>query len=165
MGTGRLGAGAEPSPEASDDSPSETSRIDGGWAWILPPLALLAGTATLVYEVSWFRVLGLILGGSAYAFSTMLLAFLLGIGSGGWLGGFAADRAWKRGGLSGGLALLAGLQVGVGLLAYGVMWQYNELPFVFVELYEWFKNSGLDYGWLWLGKLGIASPGCCRPVF
>ena len=152
MGTGRIAADA-PAPEAPASS---DAREDGGWAWILPPLALLAGTATLVYEVSWFRVLGLILGGSAYAFSTMLLAFLLGIGSGGWLGGFAADAAWKRGGVSGGLALLAGLQVGVGLLAYGVMWQYNELPFVFVELYEWFMHSGLDYGWLWVGKLGIS---------
>jgi len=151
LGTGRIAKGLA-APVQTDD----TERSDGGWAWILPPLALLAGTATLVYEVSWFRVLGLILGGSAYAFSTMLLAFLLGIGSGGWLGGFAADAAWKRGGVTGGLVLLAGLQVGVGLLAYGVMWQYNELPFVFVELYEWFKNSGLDYGWLWVGKLGIA---------
>ena len=80
----------------------------------------------------------------------------LGIGSGGWLGGFAADAAWKRGGVVGGLALLAGLQIGVGLLAYAVMWQYNELPFIFVELYEWFFNSGLDYGWLWVGKLCLA---------
>ena len=150
MGTGLLDSGP-----AKPETPTE-KRSDGGWAWILPPLALLAGTATLVYEVSWFRVLGLILGGSAYAFSTMLLAFLLGIGSGGWLGGFAADAAWKRGGVAGGLALLAGLQVGVGLLAYAVMWQYNELPFIFVELYEWFFNSGLDYGWLWVGKLCLA---------
>ncbi len=151
LGTGRIGAG-----DAQPAAPATDARSDGGWAWILPPLALLAGTATLVYEVSWFRVLGLILGGSAYAFSTMLLAFLLGIGAGGWLGGAVADRAWKRAGLAGGLTLLAMLQVGVGLLAYAVMWQYNELPFVFVELYEWFDNSGLDYGWLWLGKLGIA---------
>ncbi|HCH65099.1 MAG TPA: hypothetical protein DFR83_20005 [Deltaproteobacteria bacterium] len=156
LGTGRIGAQDDAAATAAETVPSDASRTDGGWAWVLPPLALLAGTATLVYEVSWFRVLGLILGGSAYAFSTMLLAFLLGIGSGGWLGGFAADRAWKRGGLPGGLALLAALQVGVGLLAYGVMWQYNELPFVFVELYEWFQSSNLDYGWLWLGKLGIA---------
>ena len=150
LGTGRI------SSSATSEEARPTTREDGGWAWILPPLALLAGTATLIYEVSWFRVLGLILGGSAYAFSTMLLAFLLGIGSGGWVGGRVADAAWKRGGLSGGLALLAALQVGVGLLAYGVMWQYNELPFVFVELYEWFMNSGADYGWLWVGKLGIA---------
>ena len=152
-GTGRIKGVIAP---VSTAAKPEVTRQDGGWAWILPPLALLAGTATLVYEVSWFRVLGLILGGSAYAFSTMLLAFLLGIGSGGWLGGFAADAAWKRGGVVGGLLLLGGLQVGVGMLAYSVMWQYNELPFVFVELYEWFMSSGLDYGWLWVGKLGIA---------
>ncbi len=150
MGTGLLDA------TPSLPSTPAKARSDGGWAWILPPLALLAGTATLVYEVSWFRVLGLILGGSAYAFSTMLLAFLLGIGSGGWLGGFAADAAWKRHGIAGGLGLLAALQIGVGLLAYAVMWQYNELPFIFVELYEWFASSGLDYGWLWVGKLCLA---------
>ncbi len=150
LGTGRILGSPAPAPAP------DAQRTDGGWAWVLPVLALLAGTATLVYEVSWFRVLGLILGGSAYAFSTMLLAFLLGIGSGGWFGGMAADWAWKKGGLTGGLALLAGLQIGVGMLAYAVMWQYNELPFVFVKLFEWFHNTNADYGWLWVGKLGIA---------
>ena len=36
----------------------------------------LAGFSALVYEVAWTRVLGLMLGGSTYTFSLMLLAFL-----------------------------------------------------------------------------------------
>ena len=50
-------------------------------------VAALAGFAGLLCEVAWFRLMVLILGGRAYAFSTMLLAFLLGIGVGGWAGG------------------------------------------------------------------------------
>ena len=42
----------------------------------------LAGLASLSLEVSWTRVLSLILGSSVYAFSLMLTAFLLGIALG-----------------------------------------------------------------------------------
>ncbi|MCR6669783.1 MAG: fused MFS/spermidine synthase [Devosia ginsengisoli] len=52
----------------------------------------LAGFAALIYEVTWARLLGLMLGGSTYIFSVMLLAFLIGIGLGSKLGGSLADR-------------------------------------------------------------------------
>ncbi len=45
-------------------------------------VALLAGFASLLHEVAWFRLMALVLGASAYAFSVMLFSFLLGIGSG-----------------------------------------------------------------------------------
>jgi len=45
-------------------------------------VALLGGIAALTLEVTWFRVLMLIFGSSVYAISTMLAAFLLGIGAG-----------------------------------------------------------------------------------
>jgi spermidine synthase len=55
--------------------------------WILPAMAV-SGAVSFIYEVLWVRLLGLVLGGSVYAFATMLASFLLGI----TLGSAAAAR-------------------------------------------------------------------------
>ncbi|HEY7379157.1 MAG TPA: fused MFS/spermidine synthase, partial [Steroidobacteraceae bacterium] len=52
-----------------------------GRTWILPVM-LLSGGASLIYEVLWTRMLSYILGGSIFAFATMLTSFLLGIVAG-----------------------------------------------------------------------------------
>ena len=61
-------------------------------------IAAMAGFSALVCEAAWFRLLTLILGGSAYSFSLMLVAFLSGIGAGGVWGGRSADRAFRKAG-------------------------------------------------------------------
>jgi spermidine synthase len=155
---GALGAARPPAADG-DAAPAPTAARPGPWLAALGPLAALAGLSSLIYEVSWFRVMVLTLGGSAYAFSIMLLSFLLGIGLGGWVGGRLADLSWRRGGVAGNLRALAGMQVGVAALAYGVMWQYNELPFVFTYLFDYLRGgvAGADPGpILWVGKLGLA---------
>jgi spermidine synthase len=149
--TGSLGGSAAPEDAAAAP---QTATEAGPWLKALGPLAALAGMTALVYEVSWFRVMVLTLGGSAYAFSIMLLSFLLGIGSGGWVGGRIADWAWRRDGLRGTLRAFAVLQLCVGVLAYGVMWQYGELPYWFIEMYAVVKDYPSHY--LWVGKLGLA---------
>src|SRR5207245_628966 len=56
-----------------------------GPSWLRPTaLALLAVTAftALLSEIAWTRLLIMILGGSTYAFTLVLLVFLLGIGVG-----------------------------------------------------------------------------------
>lgn len=123
------------------------------WMAGLALLALLAGFSSLLYEVAWFRLMVLMLGGSAYAFSIMLLAFLAGIGLGGWFGGRRADAAWSRGGPAGTLAKLVRIQLGVALLAWGAMFVYGEIPFVFTKLYDAVERAP---EWLWPGKLLIA---------
>ncbi|MGC8833103.1 MAG: fused MFS/spermidine synthase [Armatimonadota bacterium] len=63
---------------------------------IIPSVLLLAfgvsGFAAMAYEVAWTRGLEVVFGGSAYAFSTMLTAFLLGLAIGGAVGARLADR-------------------------------------------------------------------------
>jgi len=61
-------------------------------SWILP-LMLISGATSFVYEVLWTRMLAHVMGGSIYAFATMLAAFLTGIAlGGGFAGKIAEDR-------------------------------------------------------------------------
>ncbi len=99
-------------------------------------IAGLAGMAALVYELAWFRLMTLMLGGSVYAFSLMLLAFLSGIAFGGWFGGPIADRLWSAGGRRRVLLGVFWAQCAVGLLSYTMMWLYGELPYAFVVAYD-----------------------------
>jgi len=96
----------------------------------------LAGFASLVYEVAWTRVLGLMLGGSTYTFSVMLLAFLVGIAIGGKLGGPLADRLLARHGLARVLHIFALVEVLIAVTSYALMYLYPELPFWYVWLFD-----------------------------
>jgi spermidine synthase len=139
-------------PEA-DRAPVADADAEGDG---LPTLLLvggLAGFSGLLYEVAWFRLMALMLGGSAYAFSIMLLAFLLGIGIGGWVGGEAADRSYGLGGRARVLRGLAWLQVGVAALSWAAMYGYGELPFAFVWLFFELGHAG---PWLWIVNLLLA---------
>jgi spermidine synthase len=49
---------------------------------LILPFILISGVASFGYEVLWTRLLGHVLGGSVYAFATMLASFLLGIAIG-----------------------------------------------------------------------------------
>ncbi|MCB9680293.1 MAG: fused MFS/spermidine synthase [Alphaproteobacteria bacterium] len=126
-----LDAVAEPEPAVAPPSPRASRAV----AWS----AACAGFASLVYEVAWFRVLGLMLGASVYAFSVMLLAFLVGIAIGGRVGGWWADRLFARGGAPRVLAALAVVQVGVATLSITMMHVYQELPFWYVWLFDAFS--------------------------
>lgn len=147
-------------PEIPVGERAPAARAEGESA-LLWMVATLAGFASLLYEVSWFRVLVLTLGGSAYAFSLMLLAFLLGIGIGGWLGGPLADRAYARGGRAEVLRWLAGIQVLVAVLAWLTMFGYGELPYQYVSLFASAEKAReLFWPIMLLLALGVTLPAC-----
>ena len=82
-------------------------------AWMLP-LMLISGANAFLYEVLWTRMLAHVMGGSIYAFATMLAAFLTGIALGGGLAGkFAANR--ERAAVA-----FAFTQAAIGALSIGV---------------------------------------------
>lgn len=139
--------------QVSEIPPAPSEERDLAPLGTLALIAGLAGLASLICEVSWFRLMVLILGGSAYAFSIMLLSFLLGIGLGGLAGGRLSDQAWKRGGVRGVLLGLCAAQIGVAALTYGAMYVFGELPFVFVYLYD-LVDPNLSL--LWPAKLGLS---------
>lgn len=122
-----MGGLAQRAPD-SRSAPETSAPLDARWLWI----AGLAGFAALGLEVAWFRLLALILGASTYAFSVMLLAFLVGIAAGGEAGGPVADRLAERGRVFLGVM---GAQLAVALLTWAVSWTWGQLPVTFVSLY------------------------------
>ena len=86
-------------------------RMQPGW---ILPLILVSGANAFLYEILWTRMLTHVMGGSIYAFATMLAAFLTGIALGSGLAGrFAADR--QRAAL-----MFAVTQIAIAVLSMGV---------------------------------------------
>lgn len=128
-----LGRGARQEPDTARSVDAAPLR-DHRWLGI----AVLCGLGSLGLEVAWFRLMALVLGASTYAFSIMLLAFLIGIAGGGYLGGAIAERLAPAG-AAGAMARVARgvalAQLSVAGLAWGAMWLWPYLPISFVWLY------------------------------
>ena len=90
-------------------------------ARILLLAAVLMGATSLAFEVLWTRILVFYLGSSVYAFSLMLLGFLLGIA----LGSLAIGRMVDR--LVSPLALLAAVELGIAATAPLSIWLFTTL--------------------------------------
>jgi spermidine synthase len=85
----------------------------------------------MVLEVAWTRFLALMLGSSVYAFTTMLVAFLLGTAGGALLAAGRASRRAARPLRTLGFALLA-----AALLATATHHLFRFMPFWFVDLWR-----------------------------
>ena len=91
-------------------------------AWMLP-LMLMSGATAFLYEVLWTRMLAHVMGGSIYAFATMLAAFLTGIALGGGLAGKVAEHRERA------AVAFAFAQSAIGALSVGVYaWMGPLIP-------------------------------------
>jgi spermidine synthase len=93
-------------------------RLAPGRTWILPVM-LLSGGASFIYEVLWTRMLSYVLGGSIFAFATMLASFLLGIA----VGSAIAARVARAFGIS--LVAFVFCQLAIALTSGGI---YLAIP-------------------------------------
>jgi spermidine synthase len=109
------------------ERPSDSSTLRASDKIILA-LAFTSGLAILALEVVWTRSLVLILGSTTYAFSTMLVAVLVGIAAGSAVFAPLADRTNNRG------AVVAFLMFFGGLFAVLGPAIINHLPFIFLQL-------------------------------
>lgn len=74
-----LSRGSDPPPAPGPATMPSESLPTG--AWILPAM-LVSGAVSFCGEIVWTRLLGHLLGGSIYAFGTMLASFLVGLAGG-----------------------------------------------------------------------------------
>jgi spermidine synthase len=82
----------------------------------------VSGAVSMIYEVAWTRALVLVIGASTYAFTAMLVSFLLGIAGG------AAVYSWLWGRRRASPGTFAWVQVGIGLATALVLPLFERLP-------------------------------------
>ncbi len=117
---GFLARGSEPAPRSAP-----AAKRDGtGLLTLFMAAAFVTGAASFIYEVSWIRMLTLVLGSTFHAFELMLSAFITGLA----LGSLALRRRIDR--IASPLAAAAWIQVGMGVLAM------LTLP-VYAQSFEW----------------------------
>ncbi|MDE0595375.1 MAG: fused MFS/spermidine synthase [Roseibacillus sp.] len=81
------------------------------FGWVILGVMFFSGGISFAYEILWSRVLSHVLGGSLYAFATMLAAFLAGIAIGGLLGAKVAGSQRRS------CFWLAAVEIGAGLIS------------------------------------------------
>ncbi len=89
----------------------------------------LSGAAGLIYEIAWLKALGLIFGNTVYAVTTVLAAFMGGLGLGSWALGSRLDRYERP------VLAYCYLEIGVGLTA---LLTFTVLP----ALREFYSRMG-----------------------
>jgi spermidine synthase len=109
----------------------------------------MSGFIALSYEVIWSRVLALIIGSSVYAFSIMLTTFLIGLAVGASVASRLVDRIRHP------VFVFAIIEVGVGVTSFIGAYLFNDLPYVFVQIYRVAGSS--SFGVLLFARFLIAS--------
>jgi len=110
-------------------------------------VAFLSGLTALAFEVLWTRILVMAIGGTVYAFATILAVMLAGLG----LGALITARFVRQRGTTNGLGLLLALlsaTLGTSLLLLG------RLNALFLGLAS---GTSAGYGQVWAGQLMVCA--------
>jgi spermidine synthase len=91
----------------------------------------VSGAVSMIYEIAWTRALALVIGSSTYAFTSMLVAFLVGITAG------SALYGWLRGARRASTGAFAMLQIGIGLSVAAVVLVFERMPELFLAGLRW----------------------------
>ncbi len=124
------------------------ARGEPGAGRALLAAAFLTGLASFVYEISWIRMLSLVLGASTHSFELMLSVFILGLA----LGGLAIRRRVDASPSP--ERLLGAVQVAMGLAALATLPVYDRT----FALMEWLMKglSRTEAGYLFFNLSGQA---------
>ena len=69
-------------PRSADETPAGAEQISDRLARLLLIVAFGTAVASFIYEISWIRMLSLLLGSATHSFELMLSAFILGLAMG-----------------------------------------------------------------------------------
>ena len=106
-------------PRITDSKPVVTSSSGLTGAHLFLTLSFFTGMASFIYEVTWIRMLSMVLGASTYAFELMLSAFITGLAIGGYVVHKKIDR------MNNPALYAAGVQIAMGLLALMTIFMYG----------------------------------------
>jgi len=106
---------------------------------LLLAVALLTGLASFIYEISWIRMLSLVLGASTHSFELMLATFIFGLA----LGGLAVRRRVDA--ERDPLKLLAWVQVAMGVAAAATLPVYDFTFTLMEALLQGLSRSETGY--------------------
>jgi spermidine synthase len=117
-----LGRSRSPAAAMPGAPEPEAARLRDGREPLVLAVLGVSGLASLALEVVWFRVLGVMLGPTSYAFTIMLASVLAGIAIG---SAFAAPLLRWRGAW---WPVLGLIQMAIGLLALGSFGYLRTVP-------------------------------------
>lgn len=123
---------------AADPTQSETPAF--GLSAVRAALigTALAGFTSMTYETVWIRVLSIVLGGTSYAFTLILTAFILGISLGSfWLSTRADENA---------LRTFGRLQLALVFAVLISMTAYARLPYAFMQVHARLQHGPQTWG-------------------
>ena len=105
---------AMPAPAGEASVGSENRLVT-----VMLAVACLTGLSSFIYEISWIRMLSLVLGASTHSFELMLASFIMGLALGGWWIRNRIDR------LGDPVRFLALVQLVMGIAAVATVPLYN----------------------------------------
>jgi predicted membrane-bound spermidine synthase len=114
---------------------------------VLLACAGLTGFASFIYELTWIRMLNMVLGSATHSFELMLASFILGLALGGW---------WIRrriDGIENPLRRLAWIQLLMGLFAAATVALYGQVFDLMVLLMAGLGKTGEGYLLYKLGSM------------
>lgn len=103
-------------------------------------LFLLSGLISLVFQVSWLKMLLPIFGNTVWAVSTLLTAFMAGLALGSWWFGRIADRIGSP------LKLYGLLEGFIGVYALLTLLIFGKLHLIYIPLYSLSGGDNLVMG-------------------
>jgi spermidine synthase len=106
--------------------------------WLLPLLAMLflaSGACALVYQVMWLRLLSLVFGVTVYAASTVLAAFMAGLGAGSFIGGRYSARIARP------LVAFGVAEALVGITAFATPFLLDALTMAWIAIHPALPKS------------------------
>ncbi|MDJ0905524.1 MAG: hypothetical protein QNI96_05860 [Woeseiaceae bacterium] len=123
----------DPTPGVAPARPATAHESSSTLQKIFLVAAFVTGAASFIYEISWIRMLSLVLGATTHSFELMLSAFITGLAFGGLWIKRRIDRIESPVRFSGYVQLIMGvlalLTLPVYVLSFGAMeWLLTELP-------------------------------------
>lgn len=131
LALGRRGEGSA-TEAAADDAAAPPTQYGPRAVKVALVGTALAGFTSMLYETTWIRLLSIVIGGTSYAFTLILTAFIVGIA----LGSFWLSRRED----TDALATFGHMQLGLAISVCLALPTYERLPYVFIQL-----NGALEH--------------------